>query len=263
MVNTNHNTFQELVSLFERLRSPDGCPWDREQTHTSLKRYLLEECYEVMEAIDLDSPGKLAEELGDILLQVLFHSQIGQEASQFSIEDVLKGLRDKLIRRHPHVFGGATAKDAREVETNWEQLKKNQEDSRTNSALGKVPIGTPALAYSQLIQDRASRAGFDWDSIDGVLEKLVEEIGEIRQASTNERVAEEFGDLLMVLVNVGRWLGVYSEDALHQASARFTKRFIEMERLAEARSISFVALPLERKEALWEEVKRRGQEPKH
>ena len=248
------DAFRELVALLERLRAPDGCPWDREQTHLSLKRYLLEETHEVLEAIDQQVPAKLAEELGDVLLQVLFHAQIAREAGEFAIDDVLTGLRDKLVRRHPHVFGDVQVVDAREVEANWEKLKGQEREQP--SLLGSLPKDMPALAYSQLIQDRASTAGFDWDDLDGVLDKVTEEIREIREASTQERKAEEFGDLLLALVNVGRWLGVHGEDALRRANARFIGRFVEMERLAQERGLAFHDLSLERKEALWQEAKR-------
>ena len=248
--------FTELVALLERLRSPDGCPWDREQTHSSLKRYLLEEAHELFEAIDQEAPQRLVEELGDVLLQVLFHAQIAREAGDFAIADVLASLRDKLVRRHPHVFGDAEVKDAREVEANWERLKRHEKEEP--SILGRVPPAMPALAHSQLIQDRATTAGFEWKETDGVLEKVAEEIGEIREAPTDDRRAEEFGDLLMVLVNVGRWLGVNAEDALRRANGRFTRRFTEMERLASERGLAFTDLPLERKEALWQEAKGKG-----
>ena len=266
--------FTELVALLERLRAPDGCPWDREQTHSSLKRYLLEEAHEVFEAIDQEAPQRLAEELGDVLLQVLFHTQIAREAGDFAIADVLTALRDKLVRRHPHVFGVAEVRDAREVEANWERLKRHEKEDQSilgrvppampalahsQLILGRVPPAMPALAHSQLIQDRAATAGFQWEEFDGVLEKMAEEIGEIREAPTADRRAEEFGDLLTVLVNVGRWLGVNAEDALRRANARFTRRFTEMERLAQERGLAFADLPLEHKEALWQEAKGKDQ----
>ncbi|MBI4201048.1 MAG: nucleoside triphosphate pyrophosphohydrolase [Chloroflexi bacterium] len=250
--------FSQLVDTLARLRAPDGCPWDREQTHDSLRRYLLEEAYEVLEAIDRGSPALLAEELGDVLLQVLFHAQIAAEAHQFTIASVVQSQREKLVRRHPHVFGGAKVKDAREVEARWEEMKRAERgDAGGTSALGRVPITTPALAYSQLIQDRASRSGFDWGNLEGVLDKVSEEVGEISTAPSQEAKVREFGDLLLVLVNVGRWLGIHAEDALRQANARFYGRFTEMERLAKERGLSFADLPLDEKERLWQEVKGR------
>lgn len=256
MSDATGQAFNHLVDLLARLRAPQGCPWDQEQTHDSLKRYLLEEVYEVLEAIDHHNAAKLSEELGDVLLQVLFHAQIAREAGQFTIDDVTESVRDKLVQRHPHVFGNTKVKDAQEVEANWEQLKRQErQGADQGSLLGSVPEDTPALAYSQLIQDRASRAGFDWDSMEGVLEKVAEEVREVQQAETQEAKSAEFGDLLFVLVNAGRWLGVHGEDALRQANARFSRRFAGMERLARERGLSFADLSLEEKEKLWQEVK--------
>ena len=255
MSETTGQDFNHLVDLLARLRGPGGCPWDREQTHDSLKRYLLEESYEVLEAIDQRNPALLAEELGDVLLQILFHAQVASESGQFSIDDVLESQRDKLIRRHPHVFGDAQVKDAREVEANWERLKRRERHGEEDSLLGRLPTEMPALAYSQLVQDRASSTGFDWDTAAGVLEKVAEEAQEIRDATSQEAKAREFGDLLLTLVNTGRWLGIHTEDALHQANARFYRRFTHMERLAQERGLSFVDLHLDEKERLWQEAK--------
>ena len=168
------DSFQNLVSTVETLRSPGGCPWDREQTHASLKRNLLEECYEVLEAIDGNSADKLCDELGDILTQVVFHAQMASEAGQFTIEDVAAGVNAKLVRRHPHVFGGTTASDAREVEHNWERLKE-QEGVRKSPVDG-IPKELPALAYAQLMQDRVGKVGFEWEDVSGVLDKVAEEV---------------------------------------------------------------------------------------
>lgn len=244
--------FEELIHLLERLRAPDGCPWDREQTHESLKRNLLEETYEVLEAIDRKGDG-LAEELGDVLLQILFHAQIGREQGAFDMAEVMESIHAKLVRRHPHVFGDATVRDAQEVEENWARLKHQEAPRR--SLLEGVPQKLPGLAASQLLQDRASRAGFDWPDMEGVLEKVVEEIREIQAADSPEERSRELGDLLLVLVNVGRWLGVHAEDALRGANARFSRRFAAMERLCQERGFSFADLSLEAKEALWQEVK--------
>ena len=257
MTDATGQAFSHLVELLAHLRGPKGCPWDREQTHDSLKRNLLEESYEVLEAIDQRDPAQLAEELGDVLLQTLFHAQIANEADEFAIDAVLESVRDKLVRRHPHVFGDTQVKDAREVEANWEHLKRQERSGQDETPLlGQLPGEMPALAYSQLIQDRASRTGFDWDSLDGVLEKVTEEVREINEAPSQEAKAREFGDLLFTLVNVGRWLGIHTEDALRQTNARFHERFVQMERLARERGLSFADLPLEDKERLWQEVKR-------
>lgn len=250
--------FSHLVDLLAQLRGTAGCPWDRQQTHDSLKRYLLEESYEVLAAIDRQDAAPLCEELGDVLLQILFHAQIAREAGRFTIDDVVKSVQDKLVRRHPHVFGDAQVKDAAEVEANWEHLKRQERQGTEEvSLLGHIPAATPALAHSQLMQDRASRGGFDWESLDGVLEKVAEEVREIRNAPSPEARSREFGDMLLALVNAGRWLGVHTEDALRQANDRFARRFVEMERLARERGLSFAGLPLEEKERLWQEVKGR------
>ena len=256
MSDSTGDAFSHLVGVLARLRGPGGCPWDQEQTHDSLKRSLLEESYEVLEAIDNKVPARLTEELGDVLLQVLFHAQIAAEVGDFTVDDVVESLRDKLVRRHPHVFGDAAVKDAREVDANWERLKQQErEDEMDLSALGNIPAITPALAYGQLIQDRASRAGFDFDGIDGVLDKVVEEIREMEEASSQEERAGEFGDLLFTLVNVGRWMGIHAEDALRQANARFYGRFLQMERIAGERGVSFPDMSMRQKEELWQQAK--------
>ena len=250
--------FQSLIDIVARLRGPGGCPWDAEQTHQSLKRNLLEECYETLEAIDAGQPAELAEELGDILVQIAFHADIAQAAG------VLTAINRKLIRRHPHVFGDADAPgspgqiNARQVEKNWEQLKaeeRRQAGKPEPSAMDSVPAALPALAAAQLIQDRAARFGFDWDDANGVLDKLVEEIAEFRAAATDDERLDEFGDVLFALVNVARWSGIQAEDALRQANAKFRTRYRTMERLASQRGQDFSALPLNDKEALWQEAK--------
>ena len=250
--------FQSLIDIVARLRAPGGCPWDAEQTHESLKRNLLEECYEALEAIDNETPMELAEELGDILVQVAFHADIARQAGSFDIADVLTAINRKLIRRHPHVFADGTASDARQVERNWEQLKaeeRRQAGKPDPSAMDSVPVALPALTAAQLIQDRAARFGFDWDEVDGVLDKITEEIAEFRAAKTESERADEFGDILFALVNLARWSGVHAEDALRQSNGRFRSRYRTMERLARERGLEFGAMELEDKEALWQEAK--------
>ena len=250
--------FQSLVDVVARLRGPGGCPWDAEQTHESLKRNLLEECYETLEAIDAGEPMELAEELGDILVQVAFHADIARQSGHFDIADVLSAINRKLIRRHPHVFADGSASDARQVERNWEQLKaeeRREAGKPEPSAMDSVPAALPALTAAQLMQDRAARFGFDWDDADGVLDKLVEEIGEFRAAATPEERLDEFGDVLFALVNLARWSGIHAEDALRQANGKFRNRYQAMERLASEREQDFAALPLDDKEALWQEAK--------
>ena len=250
--------FQSLIDVVAQLRGPGGCPWDAEQTHESLKRNLLEECYETLEAIDAGKPAELADELGDILVQVAFHADIARDNGEFDIADVLTAINRKLIRRHPHVFGDANASDARQVERNWEQLKaeeRRQAGKPEPSAMDSVPAALPALSAAQLIQDRAARFGFDWDEADGVLDKLVEEIGEFRAAATDAERLDEFGDVLFALVNVARWSGIQAEDALRQANGKFRSRYRIMERLASERGLNFAGLSLEEKEGLWQEAK--------
>lgn len=253
--------FQTLVDLVARLRAPGGCPWDREQTHASLKRHLLEECYETLEAIDQESPPLLAEELGDLLVQIAFHADIAREAGEFTLADVLTGINGKLIRRHPHVFGNAgRIADAREVERNWERLKAAERaqpgEAAPRSPVDGIPRDLPALSFAQLMQDRVSRAGFDWEDVSGVLDKVVEEVAELRQATTGPEKVHELGDLFLVLVNLCRWLDVAAEDALRQANGRFRRRYLRMEALARERGLDFAQLPLPEKEVLWQEAKK-------
>ena len=250
--------FQTLVDIVARLRAPGGCPWDREQTHESLKRNLLEEAHEVLEAIDGGDPSVLTEELGDLLVQIAFHADIAREAGQFDFGDVIERINRKLIRRHPHVFADESVADAREVERNWERIKAEERASAgtRKSPVDGIPAGLPALAASQLMQDRVARAGFEWDDISGVLDKIAEEVEEFRQAKTPEEQVHELGDMMFALVNLSRWVDAHAEDVLRQANARFSGRYRGMEDLAAERGLAFEALPLEQKEELWQEVKR-------
>ncbi len=250
--------FQTLVDVVARLRAPGGCPWDREQTHESLKRHLLEECYEALEAIDQGTPSLLAEELGDILVQVAFHADIARETGDFTLADVLTAINSKLVRRHPHVFGDTSVSDAREVELNWEQLKaaERAQQGVRKSPVDGIPSALPALSYAQLMQDRVARSGFEWESVSGVLDKVVEEVQEFREATTDAEKVHELGDLFLVMVNLCRWMDVQAEDALRQANGRFRSRYLKMEELAEQRGLEFEQLPLDYKEALWQESKK-------
>lgn len=249
--------FQTLIDIVQRLRAPGGCPWDREQTHASLKRNLLEECYEVLEAIDQGEAGPLAEELGDLLVQIAFHADIAREAGEFTLADVLTSINRKLVRRHPHVFGDVQVADAREVERNWEQLKAQErsQEGGSKSPLEGIPKDLPALVYAQLMQDRAARVGFEWEDVSGVLDKIVEEAEELRRAVTAEEKTHELGDLFLVMVNLCRWLNVQAEDALRLANTRFRSRYAKMEGLASQRGLDFAQLPLDAKEELWQEAK--------
>lgn len=250
----NLNKFETLVEIIARLRAPDGCPWDRKQTHASLREFILEECYEVLQAIDDENWDALRQELGDLLLQIVLQTQIATEAGEFELGDVMNSINAKLIHRHPHVFGSKKVKDAEEVAHNWETLKQEEREADT-SLLASVPKQMPALAYSKEIQRRVAEVGFDWEDIDGVIEKLTEEVSEFKQSSEEQR-ALEFGDLLFTLVNIARRLGVDSEAALREANGRFYRRFAYMEELCRQRGLSFDKLSFDEQNALWEEAKR-------
>ena len=248
--------FESLVEIIARLRAPDGCPWDREQTHATLRQYLLEETYEALAALDEADAAKLCQELGDLLLQIVLQAQIAHEAGEFDIGAVINGITTKLIYRHPHVFGDVKVKSAGEVAHNWEALKQ-RERGKDASILSSVPAQMPALAYSQDVQRRVAEVGFDWKDVDGVIDKLVEEVREFRQAEAGQRRAEEFGDLLFTLVNVARREGIDSETALREANERFVRRFQFMEDVCRQRGLAFAKLSFDEQNQLWEEAKRK------
>jgi len=248
------NKFGSLAVIIARLRGPNGCPWDREQTHASLRGNLLSECYEALEALDEGNTQKICEELGDLLLQIVLHAQIARDAGEFEISDVIRGISEKIVRRHPHVFGTATAKDAGEVMHNWEALKRQEREEGT-SMLEGVPKDMPALGYAYEIQRRAARVGFDWEDTAGVLDKLAEEVREYREAENPEAREREFGDLLFTLVNLARREGTDPEAALRGANRRFYSRFAYMERLCRTRGLDLAKLSLEELDGLWEEAK--------
>lgn len=252
----NLSQFATLVDIIARLRGDDGCPWDRKQTHSSLRENLLEECYEVLEALDEEDSKKLCRELGDLLMQVVLHAQIATEAGEFELGDVINSINTKLIHRHPHVFGSLKVKDADEVLVNWEALKREERGTDT-SMLSHVPKEMPALSYSQEIQDRAARVGFDWEDIDGVIDKLAEEVSEFQQADSQEQKGREFGDLMFTLANIARRLGVDLESALREANRRFYQRFSCMEELCRQRGLNFADLSFDQQNALWEEAKKK------
>lgn len=236
------------------LRSPNGCPWDREQTHDSIKGHLVEEAFEVVDALDNGDFEELEEELGDLLLQVVFHARLAEEAGRFSIGDVISGITAKLKRRHPHIFGDVEVSGSEEVLNNWERIKAREKERP--SFLSGVPHSMPALALSQKLQEKAARVGFDWPDDEGVLEKLEEEILELRETEPrSERRAEEFGDILFTLVNFGRHMGIDSELALRSVSQKFRARFARMEELARERGTDFAKLPLVEQEGLWTKAK--------
>jgi tetrapyrrole methylase family protein/MazG family protein len=252
--------FSELLNVMAQLRSENGCPWDKEQTHTSLKPCLLEETYELLDALDDGDPKKLREELGDVLLQVVFHSQIATEEGRFTAKDVITQLTDKLIRRHPYVFAGEPIpQDTASVLKQRLQIKANEKRAgESKSALGSVPKAMPALARAQSITRRAAHLGFDWPKIEPVWDKVEEEIRELKNATASgdkNRTGEELGDLLFSLVNLARFLDIEAEDALAQTIDRFTRRFHHIEtRLREADK-SFEQSSLEEMDRFWEEAK--------
>jgi len=249
-----------LIAIAARLRAPGGCPWDRSQTHESLKPYLIEESYEVLEALDHGQRQELVEELGDLLLQVLMHSQIASEAGEFNLRDVLAHVSSKLIRRHPHVFGQVEVQGVSDVLRNWEQIKADERASNGAagdglSILSGIPSHLPALAYAQAVQERASRAGFGWPDIESALGDVMDELGELLRAKDEVHRRNEFGDVLFALVQVARWLKINAEDALRQANRRYRERIFFVEDLCRQRGMTFHTLSREERARLWEEAK--------
>jgi tetrapyrrole methylase family protein/MazG family protein len=249
-------TFEGLRQIIARLRGPDGCPWDRVQTHTSLKPYLMEEAYEALAALDDNDAGKLRDELGDLLLEILLHVQLAEETGEFTLEDVVYRIASKLVRRHPHVFGEEQADTPEEVMARWDELKQ-EERGDEGSALASMPLVMPALAYAQRLQDRAARVGFRWPDIRQAKGKLEEEIGELAQAGDADEKREEMGDVLFMIVSLARYLELDAEGALRQANGKFYRRFTSMEAIARERGLLLADLSLPDLEALWEEAKAR------
>ena len=262
--------FEKLVAVQARLRARNGCPWDREQTHHSLKTYLIEEAYEVLEALDSGNDAKFAEEMGDLLLQIVLHSQIAREEGRFTVADVIREIHDKMIRRHPHVFGETRARNSVEVLRNWEQMKAEErgaaKESRKNgpggpaapSLLDGVSRALPATLEGFQLTRKAARVGFDWDAARGVIAKLQEETKELETAlkgKNQPRIEEEMGDLLFAAVNLARFLHVDPEIALKKANAKFSRRFHAMEARARESGRAFKGLPRDEMEALWEATK--------
>lgn len=268
-MNSSGKELERLESVMERLRGEAGCPWDRKQTHTTLRPYLLEEAYEVLEAVDNGSPSQLQEELGDLLLQVVFHAQIAREKGDFSLAGVIKGITEKLIRRHPHVFGGGKVDGIDGVMKNWDQIKAEEKKKTPASALDGIPAYFPALLRAVKVQEKASRLGFDWPDIKGPLAKVKEEIKEFRRAwkdwekaenkkereEIHKNMEEEFGDILFALVNVGRFLRIQPEPALNMVTEKFCRRFRAMEEMARCRGLDLSKMTLEEMDCLWEESK--------
>ncbi len=255
-----------LVEVMEQLRGENGCPWDREQTHQSLKPYAVEETYEVLEAIDSGRMDKLKEELGDLLLQVVFHAQVASEKQQFNMDDVIAEIVNKLIRRHPHVFADTKVENVAGVLENWEQIKKTEMPGERDSALDGVPKDLPGLMKAAKLQSKAAKVGFDWGDLEGPLAKVKEEFGEFEEVLRSkqspvqgspewEHLEEEFGDILFALVNVGRFLKINSELALLKTNAKFEKRFRFMEQEAAKSGKELRQMTLAEMDELWEQAK--------
>lgn len=257
---TDTRPYAELLQVMARLRAPDGCPWDREQTHESLRPYLLEETYEALEAIDRGDHPELCKELGDVLLQIVFHAQLASEAGRFTMADVCQAIVDKLVHRHPHVFADVRVDGSEQVLNNWEELKRQEKgDADTpHSALDGVPARLPALLRAQRVQSRASRVGFDWDQLDGPLDKVEEEFAELRREWEQGQIAaaeEEMGDLLFALVNASRFLKINPEDALRRGVTKFERRFRAVEATFEAEGRRLSDASLEEMDAVWDRIK--------
>jgi tetrapyrrole methylase family protein/MazG family protein len=249
-------TVEGFRAILARLRAPDGCPWDRAQTHASLKPYLLEEAYEAVAALDEGDPEMLRDELGDLLLEVFLHVQLAEEAREFTLADVIYGIASKIVRRHPHVFGDEQVDSAEEVMVAWEALKRKERGSQ-GSALSGVPEAMPALARAHTFLARAATVGFEWPQTEDVLDKLGEELRELAEAAELAHKREELGDVLFLLVNLARYLDLDAEEALRQANRKFYQRFTTMEALASEQGRSLADLPLAEQEALWEAAKKR------
>lgn len=251
--------FEELVSIIARLRGRDGCPWDKQQTNETLKPGLIEESYEIIDAIDEKNDEKLEEELGDLLMQILLNSQIAQDEGRFNICGVIKKINEKLLRRHPHVFGEVQVRDAQEVLKNWEMIKRQEYSNRDRESLvDGVPSHLPALMMARKVQAKASRVGFDWEKSEDVLKKVEEEMEELKEsidAAQPEGIEEEIGDILFSIVNLSRFLNVDPEDALRKTTAKFIRRFKQMESEIAAKGKSITDYNLTELDKFWDAIK--------
>lgn len=254
--------FLHLVDIMAALRGENGCPWDIEQTHSSLKKYLIEEAYELLDSIDQADDKGMTEECGDVLLQVVFHAQMASEEGRFDILDVIESICNKLVRRHPHVFGDREAADAEEVLRNWEADKQKEKPER-QSILSGIPRGLPALMQASEIQKKVRKVGFDWDNVDDMLDKVEEEWREFREARESKdpaKIKEELGDLFFAMVNVARYAEVDPEDALHKTNQKFMRRFLHIETEVKKQNKSLEQATLFEMDALWEEAKLKERE---
>lgn len=258
MPRMSKRTFDDLVKLMTTLRGPNGCPWDRKQSLPDLKPYVIEEAYEVVDAIDHDDRRALAEELGDLLLQAVFIAELTREEGTFDIYDSITAIHDKLVRRHPHVFGDVEANDAETVLVNWEKLKQDERKAENKSVLSGVPQSMPALLKASRLTEKAARVGFDWRRTEDVFDKVDEELGELREAvasGDNEHVHEEIGDLLFTIANIARKVNVNPEEALQSTNRKFMRRFGSMESQVRERGQNLDQLQLEEMDRLWDEAK--------
>jgi tetrapyrrole methylase family protein / MazG family protein len=258
-----YHRFETLRRVIATLRGPNGCPWDRKQTHESLKRYLLEETYELFEAIDENDDEHMIEELGDVLLQVMLHAQIGEDEGMFSIDDVIRGITEKMIRRHPHVFGDIIVENAEQVVENWQRIKEKEKKDRPNSMLDDVPKSLPNILKAYEFQKKAAKVGFDWDDVKPMWEKVEEEIAEFKREAlaeqdTRSRLISEFGDILFALINIARYYDINPEEALHSTNKKFYQRFSYIEEQARKRGVALTSLSLAELDRFWEEAKEKG-----
>jgi tetrapyrrole methylase family protein / MazG family protein len=257
--------FEELVKVVKKLRSPEGCPWDREQTHESIRHYLVEETYELIEAIEEKDSNLIQEELGDILLHVVMHSAIAEENASFRLEDVIKQISEKMIRRHPHVFGDVEVSSVEDVWKNWDAIKKEEKKSedkaKSTTLLNAIPKHLPALLRAERLQKRASRSGFDWADVSGAWQKINEELSEINDAiekQDSQKIHEEIGDLLFAVVNVARKLDIHAEEALQDGNKKFFNRFTYVEKETIKNNSTLENSTLEELDVLWNEAKAKG-----
>src|SRR4030043_478947 len=261
-INDSGKLFAILVEIMKKLRSPDGCMWDREQNHKTIKRNLIEETYEAVESIENNNHTGLKEELGDLLLQIIFHSQIAAESKEFSVSEVLQGIIKKLIRRHPHVFQGVVLNSSDEILANWEDIKKKERKEKfkkPDSIFGGIPKSLPSLHYAYEIQNRASRLDFDWEEVIDIFVKINEELSELKKEigkRRKTRIPEEIGDVLFSIVNLGRRLGIDCEESLYGASKKFIRRFNFIEKYADENNLDLKKLSLKEKDKLWETAKK-------
>ena len=255
------SSFEEFQELIAHLRAPDGCLWDREQDHQSLRKHLLSETYEALSALDEDDPDHICEEMGDLLLQIVLHAQIANEYGEFRMSDVIKGIYDKIIRRHPHVFSNVKVTGVSSVLTNWEKIKEGERaangKTEQNGLLSGVPLDYPALAQSQEIQDRAARVGFDWETIEPVFAKVYEELEEVKKASGNDR-GKELGDVLFAIVNLARWYKFDTETVLRETNQRFRNRFNYIEHEVQKQNKSMKDFSFKELDLFWDQAKKSG-----